>query len=361
MFLKTSLLSNCLAMAASDISTKSPHKRRMDTSLGEELVLQIITALPLSAALKARCVCVAWKRLVKEAGLEPLEAGVSLIATIHGMQQQKNLLAMFRAERALYTTSYQVAKRQFLRSQDEVSGEMHSVLVNWLILVHYKFKLNEDSLELAIHFIVSFMTAVQVSRRRYQTLGVAALYIACKIKQGFALRLDFLSDITDHSSLIYDIMFMESEICRRVNVNATVPLPVEFLPRFLKAAFLGSITRLSNFSKPYSIALFFLDVSFTDEACAGHRPSLLAAAAVVCALRVLGYKEWSPHLEYYTQHSWDTVLAVSNHLVFRGGSLESESLQLKYESARFGGYGKEDQQNGCFGDISLFYEQHVCL
>ena len=257
MFLKTSLLSNCLAMAASDISTKSPHKRRMDTSLGEELVLQIITALPLSAALKARCVCVAWKRLVKEAGLEPLEAGVSLIATIHGMQQQKNLLAMFRAERALYTTSYQVAKRQFLRSQDEVSGEMHSVLVNWLILVHYKFKLNEDSLELAIHFIVSFMTAVQVSRRRYQTLGVAALY-ARKIKQGFALRLDFLSDITDHSSLIYDIMFMESEICRRVryNVNATVPLPVEFLPRFLKAAFLGSITRLSNFSKPYSIAIF---------------------------------------------------------------------------------------------------------
>lgn len=348
-------------MAASHIFAKTLYVSRMDIFLEQELVLQIIADLPLSAALKVRCVCVSLRRLVKEAGLEPLEAGLSLVATIYGLQQQRNLIALFRVERALHTASYQVARRHFLYSQDEVSGEMYCILVDWLIAVHYKFKLAEESLELAIHIIVSFMAAVYVSRSRFQTLGVTALYIACKIRQGFALSLDFLSYITDHSSLIYDIMSMESDICMQVNVNATLPLPVEFLPRYLKAAFLGNITRLSNFSKPYSIALFFVDVSSTDQEFAGYRPSLLAAAAVVCALRVLGHKEWSPQMEYYTSYSWDTVFAVSNQLIFRGGSLHTASLQLKYGSNRFGGYGNEDQKNGCLGDINLFYEKHVCL
>jgi hypothetical protein len=60
---------------------------------------------------------------------------------------------------------------------------MREILIDWLIDVHMKFRLNEDTLYITINMIDRFLAIVSVSKQKLQLVGVAALFIACKFEE----------------------------------------------------------------------------------------------------------------------------------------------------------------------------------
>ena len=71
---------------------------------------------------------------------------------------------IFRYLRA--TENDYVAKYGFLEAQEDINERMRSILIDWLVEVHLKFKLVPESLYLTVNLIDRFLEIEQVNRSK---------------------------------------------------------------------------------------------------------------------------------------------------------------------------------------------------
>ncbi|KAB0401344.1 hypothetical protein E2I00_006662, partial [Balaenoptera physalus] len=64
-----------------------------------------------------------------------------------------------------------------------VTPEMRALVVDWLVQVHEYLGLAGDTLYLAVHLLDSYLGAGRVRLHRLQLLGVACLFVACKMEE----------------------------------------------------------------------------------------------------------------------------------------------------------------------------------
>jgi cyclin B len=74
---------------------------------------------------------------------------------------------------------------------------MRAILVDWLIEVHYKFKLMPETLFLTMNLIDRFLERSDVLRTKLQLVGVTAMLIACKYEEIYAPEVRDFVYITD--------------------------------------------------------------------------------------------------------------------------------------------------------------------
>lgn len=66
----------------------------------------------------------------------------------------------------------------YMRRQLEISANMRSILIDWLVDVCVEFKLETETFHLAINYMDRFLSSRSVFKRHVQLLGTAALWIA---------------------------------------------------------------------------------------------------------------------------------------------------------------------------------------
>jgi Cyclin, N-terminal domain len=74
------------------------------------------------------------------------------------------------------------------KNQPHISERMQSILVDWFVEVHLKFKLFPETLYLTINLIDRYLTKREVSRTKFQLVGVVLhlFWVASKEGQRFA-------------------------------------------------------------------------------------------------------------------------------------------------------------------------------
>ena len=77
--------------------------------------------MDLRSAMNARAVCKSWRRIVKEANLEPLEAGASEEEIALGRQGQQHLEEALALEEQVWTPQHTAMVANHLKKQEEVS------------------------------------------------------------------------------------------------------------------------------------------------------------------------------------------------------------------------------------------------
>jgi len=65
-----------------------------------------------------------------------------------------------------------------MRRQPDVTYSMRAILVDWLIEVAQEYKLQNETLYLAVSFIDRFLSLMSVVRAKLQLLGTAAMFVA---------------------------------------------------------------------------------------------------------------------------------------------------------------------------------------
>jgi hypothetical protein len=70
--------------------------------------------------------------------------------------------------------------------QDDITEKMRSILIDWIIDVHAKFKLEPNTLFMATNIIDRFLSKERIPRKQLQLAGVAAMLIACKFEEIYA-------------------------------------------------------------------------------------------------------------------------------------------------------------------------------
>lgn len=142
----------------------------------------------------------------------------------------------------------------YMPSQPEINDKMRAILIDWLIEVHNKFELTNETLYLTINIVDRFLAAETVARRELQCVGMSAMLIASKYEEIWAPEVNDFVQISDRAYEHRHVLVMEKRILGRLEWNITVPTPYVFLARFIKAA-----------NTPMDTAvrfLYFVDIGF---------------------------------------------------------------------------------------------------
>ena len=87
----------------------------------------------------------------------------------------------------------------YMETQPHINERMRSILVDWLVEVHLKFKLVPETLYLTINLIDRFLERQEVSRPKLQLVGVTSLLIASKYEEIYPPELRDLVYICDRA------------------------------------------------------------------------------------------------------------------------------------------------------------------
>jgi len=74
---------------------------------------------------------------------------------------------------------------------------MRAILIDWLIDVHLKFKLVNETMFLTVNLIDRYLEKSQVSRQKLQLVGVTAMFIATKYEEIYPPDLRDFVYVTD--------------------------------------------------------------------------------------------------------------------------------------------------------------------
>lgn len=163
-------------------------------------------------------------------------------------------------------------KSDFMKNQKEINSKMREILVDWIIDIHYKFKLNIRTLYLTVYIIDAYLSYTEIQRAKFQLLGIAALYLGAKIEDIQPPSLDNLIYVTDYAYTKDELLKMEQNILSLLDYNLVFPLSYDFYPIFAK---------LLNFNEEE----YFLGQYFLEYFLLNYQSSLISGSviAITCA------------------------------------------------------------------------------
>uniref|UniRef100_A0A8C5XNZ8 Cyclin P n=1 Tax=Microcebus murinus TaxID=30608 RepID=A0A8C5XNZ8_MICMU len=156
---------------------------------------------------------------------------------------------------------------------------MRALVVDWLVQVHEYLGLAGDTLYLAVHLLDSYLRAGRARLRRLQLLGVACLFLACKVEECVLPEPSALCLLSAGSFSRAELLRAERRILSRLDFRLHHPGPLLCLR--LLAALAGSGPQV------VILATYFLELSLLEAEAAGWEPGRRAAAALSLAQRVL--------------------------------------------------------------------------
>ncbi|RRT41913.1 hypothetical protein B296_00057448 [Ensete ventricosum] len=186
--------------------------------------------------------------------------------------------------------------------QFDINEKMRAILIDWLIEVHYKFELMDETLFLTVNIIDRFLASQSVVRKKLQLVGVTAMFLACKYEEVSVPVVEDLILICDRAYTKEELLEMERLIINTLQFNMSVATPYVFMRRFLKAA-------ADSDKKLELLSFFIIELCLVEYKMLEFRPSLLAAAAIYtaqCSLR--GFRRWTKTCEMHTTYSEDQLL-----------------------------------------------------
>ncbi|XP_050165832.1 G2/mitotic-specific cyclin-B2 [Myiozetetes cayanensis] len=187
-----------------------------------------------------------------------------------------------------------------------INGRMRAILVDWLIQVHSRFHLLQETLYMCVALIDRFLQSHPVPRKKLQLVGVTAMLVASKYEEILCPDVADFVYITDNAYTSSEIREMEMIILKELNFDLGRPLPIHFLRRASKAG--------EADAKQHTLAKYLMELTLIDYDMVHHRPSEIAAAALCLSQKILGHDKWGTKQQYYTGYAEDSLLMTMKHM-----------------------------------------------
>ena len=177
-----------------------------------------------------------------------------------------------------------------MKRQKEINDKMRSILVDWLIDVHFKFGFTDETLFMTILIIDRYLSISQITRSNFQLLGITALMIACKHEEIDLPKIEDFIYITDNAYIKDEVIKMEEDVLYKLNFSFLYPSPIKFF-EYLSLHF--------NFSKKHHMTGKYLMESFLlDVKNVKYKPSIISCA---CAYIVMKFYKMPNYQESYNK------------------------------------------------------------
>ncbi|ONH65118.1 G2/mitotic-specific cyclin CLB2 [Cyberlindnera fabianii] len=124
---------------------------------------------------------------------------------------------------------------KYLEWQKGLKPKMRSILVDWIVEVHLRFRLLPETLFLAINIMDRFMSKETVQVDKLQLLATGSLFIAAKYEEVYSPSVKNYSYVTDGGYTEEDILNAERYILQVLEFDLSYPNPNEFLKKNLQS------------------------------------------------------------------------------------------------------------------------------
>ena len=218
-----------------------------------------------------------------------------------------------------------------MAKQTDINEKMRSILVDWLVDVHLKFKLVVETLFLAVNMIDRYLERAEVSRQKLQLVGITAMFIASKYEEIYPPDLRDFVYVTDKAYTKQQILAMEGKILKALNFNVTVTSSFLFLQRFAKL--------LSMNEKAYMMARYLLELALVEYSFLKYTPSNIAASAAYLAAKIFKMKTtWNALAQKCSQYTEQDIRSCAKklcELITKGKTSSLDAVKRKFSDKNF--------------------------
>ena len=186
------------------------------------------------------------------------------------------------------------AEYNYMKNQKEINEKMRSILVDWIIDVHFKFGFTDETLFMTISIIDRYLSVNQITRTNFQLLGITALMIASKHEEIDLPKIDDFIYITDNAYVKDEVIKMEQDVLATLNYSFLYPSPIKFF-EYLSLNF--------NFEKKQHMMGKYLMESFlVDIKNIKYKPSIISCACTYIVMKFFKMKNYhdSYDKKFYT-------------------------------------------------------------
>ena len=171
-------------------------------------------------------------------------------------------------------------KLGYMQNQQDINEQMRAILIDWLIEVHYRFHLKDETLYQTIWIIDSYLSMFPILRAKLQLLGIAALLISCKVQEIYYPQLYELIDITDGAYVKEELVQMEEHILKILNFNIISPTANDFY---------NIVSKAFNFDqKQYFLGKYFMESSLIDYHMLKYSASVIGVSCAYVVMKFFG-------------------------------------------------------------------------
>jgi len=195
-------------------------------------------------------------------------------------EYQNEILVFLKTTENLFLPKYPYMKG----FQTDINDKMRSILIDWLVDVHLKFKLLPETLYLTVNLIDRYLERNIIKRTKLQLIGVTAMLIACKYEEIYAPEVRDFVYITDQAYTKEEILKIENHMLNSLEFNITTPSSFRFLELY------SNYLKLDEHS--FMFCRYLLELFLVDCKTNKYNPSLLSASSIYITLKITKKNEF---------------------------------------------------------------------
>lgn len=185
--------------------------------------------------------------------------------------------------------------KSYLETQKDITPQMRGILINWLIEVHQKFDLMEETLFLTVTLLDQYLSVELIKKNEMQLVGLTALLLASKYEDFWHPRVTDLISISAESYTRDQMLKMEKTILKKLKFRLNQPTPYVFMLRFLKAA--------QSDKKFERLAFYLIELCLVEHEALNYKSSMLCASAIYVARCTMQLTpRWTPLLTKHARY-----------------------------------------------------------
>ena len=171
-------------------------------------------------------------------------------------------------------------KLGYMEMQNDINEQMRAILIDWLVEVHYRFRLKSETLFQTVWIIDTYLSLVQIARAKLQLLGIASLLIACKSQEIYYPHLNEFIDITDGAYVKSELIDMEKKVLKLLDFNIVAPTANDFY---------NIITKAFGFDqKQFYLGKYFLESALIDYRMIKYSSSVIGVSCAYIVMKFFG-------------------------------------------------------------------------
>ena len=175
-------------------------------------------------------------------------------------------------------------KKEYMNNQKDINVQMRAILIDWLIEVHYRFRLRNETLFQTVWIIDTYLSYRQITRAKLQLLGIASLLISCKSQEIYYPQLNEFINITDGAYVKNELIEMENNVLKILSFNIVSPTSNDFY---------NIISKAFNFDKKqFYLGKYFLESSLIDYQMLQYSPSVIAVSCAYIVMKFCGINNY---------------------------------------------------------------------
>jgi hypothetical protein len=219
----------------------------------------------------------------------------------------------------------------YLTMQSEINEKMRGILFDWLIEVHHKFQLQDETMFITIRLIDSYLSKALIHRSKLQLLGIACLQIACKFEEILVPCIQDLVFVTDNAYSQDEVFQMEVDVLKKLEYKLVNPSSFRFLE--IIAEHFGFAQKHLNFGK------YLLFLTTINYELIKYCPSVIACSTAYIIMKFFKYPNYTEIYDGWNLNAdYDTLKECAREICVMVDNLDkyhTRATSKKFSSSKY--------------------------